>query len=157
VFGLLYSKSVSWVTNLDLPRAIWARCWSGANKDRIKSPEPSQPKNKGVWLRNVEWECEQEETFSLSFLQARQSPVGSVEKPITPPPEYWVGTNECMWCRSPAHLIAVCPRRLKAIDKSAAKPLASPHQGALPPRPAIVGQAYVMSKKEVATSYTVVT
>jgi len=35
-----------------------------------------------------------------------------------------------MWCGSYEHLIAVCPRRMKVVDKGAAKPLAPPqHQG----------------------------
>jgi len=62
-----------------------------------------------------------------------------------------------MWCGSPEHLIAVCPRRLKAVDKGAAKPLASLRRGPLPSRPAVVGRAFVMNKKEAATSGTVVT
>jgi len=43
------------------------------------------------------------------------------------------------------------------VDKGAAKPLEPPHPGALPPRITTVGWAYVMSKKEVATSGMVVT
>jgi len=39
-------------------------------------------------------------------------------------PECRVGTDKCMWCRSPEYLIAACPRRMKIVDKSAAKPLA---------------------------------
>ena len=62
-----------------------------------------------------------------------------------------------MWCGNPDHLIAACPRRLKAEDKGVAKPLAPPHQGAPPPRPVAVGRAYVMTKKEAATSGMVVT
>jgi len=46
---------------------------------------------------------------------------------------------------------------MKAVDKGAAKPLAPPLQGAPPSRSAVVGRAYVMSKKEAATSGTVVT
>ena len=68
-----------------------------------------------------------------------------------------VGTKNCMWCGSLEHLIAICPRRLKAVDKGAAKPLASPRQGALPPRLAAIGQVYVMSKKEAATPSALVT
>jgi len=45
-------------------------------------------------------------------------------------PECRVGTNKCMWCGRPEHLIAVCPQGLKAVDKGAAKPLASTRQGA---------------------------
>ena len=62
-----------------------------------------------------------------------------------------------MWCRSPKHLIATFTQRMKAVDKGAAKPLAPPQQGAPPPRPATVGRAYVISKKEAATAGTVVT
>ena len=62
-----------------------------------------------------------------------------------------------MWCGSSEHLIATCPRRWKGVDKGAAKPLAPPRQGAPPPRPAPVGRAFVMNKKEVATFSTVVT
>jgi len=62
-----------------------------------------------------------------------------------------------MRCRSPEHLITARPRRLKAVDKGAAKPLAPPSLGAPPPRPIVIGRAYVMSEKEVATSGTVVT
>ena len=72
-------------------------------------------------------------------------------------PECRVGTNKCMWCGSHEHLIAACPWRMKAVDKGVAKPLAPPHQGAPPPRPVVVGQAYVISKKEAATSGMVVT
>jgi len=46
---------------------------------------------------------------------------------------------------------------MKVVDKGAVKSLATPRQGAPPLRPAVVGQAYVMSKKEAATSGTVVT
>jgi len=46
---------------------------------------------------------------------------------------------------------------MKAIDKGATKPLAPRHKGALPLRPAVVGMAYVISKKEAATSGMVVT
>ena len=46
---------------------------------------------------------------------------------------------------------------MKAVDKGAAKPLAPPCQGAPPLRPVAVGRAYVMSKKEAATSGMVVT
>jgi len=62
-----------------------------------------------------------------------------------------------MWCGSPKHLIDACSRRLKAVDKDAAKPLAPPRQGAPPLRPAIVGRSFIMSKKEIATSGMVVT
>jgi len=68
-----------------------------------------------------------------------------------------VGTNKCMWCGSPEHLIATCPRRTKAVDKGATKPLAPPHQGAPPSRPVVVGRAYIMSKKEAATFGMVIT
>jgi len=60
-----------------------------------------------------------------------------------------MGTNKYLWCGTLEHLIATCPRRLKVVDKGTTKPLAPPHQGAPPPRPALVGRAYVMSKKEV--------
>jgi len=40
-------------------------------------------------------------------------------------PECRVETNKCMWCGSRKHVIAACPRRMKAVDKGAAKPL--PH------------------------------
>ena len=62
-----------------------------------------------------------------------------------------------MWCGSPEHLIIACPRRLQAVDKGAAKPLAPPRQGPPPSRPAVAGRAFVMNKKEAATSGTVVT
>jgi len=45
---------------------------------------------------------------------------------------------------------------MKAVDKGAVKPLAPPRQGAPPLRLAAVGWAYVMSKKEAATSGTIV-
>ena len=48
-----------------------------------------------------------------------------------------------------------CARRLKVVDKGAIKPFASPRQGPTPLRPAVVGWAYVMSKKKAATSGTV--
>jgi len=72
-------------------------------------------------------------------------------------PECRVRTNKCMWCGSPKHLIAACPRRLKAADKDAAKPLGPLRQGPLPSRVATVGRAFLMNKKEAATSGTVVT
>jgi len=72
-------------------------------------------------------------------------------------PECRVGTNKCMWSGSPEHLIAAYPRRIKAVDKGAVKLLAPPHQGALPPRPAAVGRAYVMSKKEAISFGMVIT
>ena len=50
-------------------------------------------------------------------------------------------TNKCMWCGSPEHLIVVCLRRLKAVDKGVVKPLAPPRQGVLSPRSVAVGQA----------------
>ena len=46
---------------------------------------------------------------------------------------------------------------MKAVDKGAAKPLAPPHQGPPPPRPAVAGRAFVMNKKEAATSGMVLT
>jgi len=58
---------------------------------------------------------------------------------------------------SPQHPIVVCPQRLKVVDKGAAKPLASPHQGPPPPRPTMIRRAFVMSKKEATTFGTVVT
>ena len=72
-------------------------------------------------------------------------------------PECRVGTNKYTWCGSPEHLIAACPRRLKAVDKGAAKPLALPRQGPPPARLAVAGRAFVMNRKEAATSSTVVT
>ena len=66
-------------------------------------------------------------------------------------------TNKFIWCGSPEHLITACPRRLKAIEKGTAKPLAPPCQGTLSPRPTAVGRAYVMSKKEASTSSVIVT
>jgi len=45
---------------------------------------------------------------------------------------------------------------MKAVDKGAAKSLAPPYQGATPPRSAVVGWVYVMSKREAATSGMVV-
>jgi len=71
-------------------------------------------------------------------------------------PECRVRTNKCMWCRSPEHLIAACPRRMKAVDKGPVKPLAPPRLRAQPLRPTAVGQAYVMNKKKATTSATVV-
>jgi len=68
-----------------------------------------------------------------------------------------VGINKYMLCGTAEHLIAACPRRLETVDKGAAKPLAPPRQRAPPPRPPPVGLAYVMSKKEAATSGMVVT
>jgi len=62
-----------------------------------------------------------------------------------------------MWCGSPEHLIVACPRRLKVKDKGIAKRLAPPCHGPPPPRPTAIRWAYIMSKKEVATSSTVVT
>jgi len=49
-------------------------------------------------------------------------------------PECRVGTKKCMWCGSPKHLIAACPRRPKAVDKGATKPLALLRQGPPPSR-----------------------
>ena len=43
--------------------------------------------------------------------------------------ECYVGMNECMWCDSSDHLIVACPRRLKAIEKGAVRPLAALRQG----------------------------
>ena len=40
-------------------------------------------------------------------------------------PECRIGTNKFMWCGNPEHLIVACPRRLKAINKGTAKPLAA--------------------------------
>jgi len=54
-------------------------------------------------------------------------------------------------------LLLHAPRRMKAVDKGAAKPLAPPRQRAPPPRPTVVGRAYVMSKKAATTSGMVVT
>ena len=64
-------------------------------------------------------------------------------------PECRVGTNKCMLCGSPEHLIAACPRRLKAIDKSTGKPLASLRQGTPPSRPAVAGRAFVRTKRKL--------
>jgi len=62
-----------------------------------------------------------------------------------------------MWCGSPEHLIDAFPRKIKVVDKGAAKSLVPPCQGPPPLWPIVVGRAYVMSKKEAATSGTVVT
>jgi len=64
-------------------------------------------------------------------------------------PECRVGTNKCMRCGSPEHLIAACPERLKAVDKATAKPLALLHQGPPPSRPAAAGRAFVMNKRKL--------
>jgi len=48
------------------------------------------------------------------------------------------------------------PRRLKAVDKGAAKPLAPLRQGPPASKPTVAGRAIVMNKKEAATSGMVV-
>jgi len=58
-------------------------------------------------------------------------------------PECRVGTNKYMWSGNPKHLIAACPRRMKAIDKGGVKPLELPRQGATPPRPVTVGRVCI--------------
>jgi len=62
-----------------------------------------------------------------------------------------------MWCGISEHHIAACPRRLKAVDKDATKPLAPPHHRSPPSSPIVIRRAYVMSKKEAVTSSVVVT
>jgi len=89
-------------------------------------------------------------------------PYGKYKRTNDTSPECRVGTNKCIWCDIPYLLIAPCPRRLKVVEKVvakpkvAAKPFALAHQGPTFLKPAIVGRAYVMSKKEVITSGTVV-
>ena len=55
------------------------------------------------------------------------------------------------------HSITACPKRLKAVEKGAAKPLAPLRQNPAPQRPSAVGRAYIMSRKEASDSGTVVT
>ena len=126
----------------------------------LRALNPISQKRKGI----------DQGTLSESVNQKKPSPVptrcrpaglaepcGKCERINQTTPEFRVGTNKCMLCKSPEHLIVACPQRLKAVNKGATKPLAPPHQGAPPPTPAAVGQAYVMSKKEATTSGTVVT
>ena len=85
---------------------------------------------------------------SVNQNQKKPTPVSSKSRPVgsTAPCakcgrtnhttlECRVGTNKCMWCGSPEHLLIACPRRLKAVDKGVAKPLAPPRQGPLPSSP----------------------
>jgi len=55
-----------------------------------------------------------------------------------------------MWCDSIEHMIATCPRHLKAVERGVVKPLAPPRQVLAPQKPAAVGRAYIMSKKEAS-------
>ena len=68
-----------------------------------------------------------------------------------------VGTNRCMWCGSPDHLVATCPTRQKALEKRVARPAPPPRQGSQPLKSPTAGRAYIISKKEAAISGTVVT
>ena len=57
----------------------------------------------------------------------------------------------------PEHLITACPRRLKVVDKGAAKPLALLYYRPPPSRRTVTGRAYMISKKEAVASGMVVT
>jgi len=59
--------------------------------------------------------------------------------------ECHVGTNKCMWCGSIEHMIATCPRQLKAVEKRVVKPLVPPRQIPVPQKPPALGRAYKMS------------
>ena len=61
-----------------------------------------------------------------------------------------------MWCDSTDHVIATCPRHLKAVTKGVVKPLAPPQQIQEPQKPAVRGRAYIMSKKEASNYGTIV-
>ena len=90
--------------------------------------------------------------------------------------ECWVGTNKCLWCGSTEHVIATCPQWLNTTNVGEARPPPrqgpvpslhqgpplQPHQGTAPSfhqghPTAPVGRSYMISKKETATSSTVVT
>ena len=58
-----------------------------------------------------------------SCLVGLVEPCGKCGRTNHTSPKCRVGTNKYMWCGSPEHLIAACPRRLKAVDKSATKPV----------------------------------
>jgi len=88
-------------------------------------------------------------TSPKSHLAGSAEPYEKCERTNHTTPKCRVGTNRSMWCGRLKHLIAACPQRLKVIDKGAAKPLALPHQGAPPPRPAAVGRACVMRRRKL--------
>jgi len=62
-----------------------------------------------------------------------------------------------MWRGSLEHLIVSCPQKLKVVDKGAANPLSSPSQRTPLPGLALVGRAYVMSKKKIVNFGIIVT
>ena len=95
--------------------------------------------------------------------------------------ECWVGTNKCLWCGSTEHFITIYPQQLNTTNVGVARrppppcirpvpflrqgPPLQPHQGTAPPfcqgpspaRSTHVWRAYVINKKEAATSSKVVT
>jgi len=68
-----------------------------------------------------------------------------------------LGTNKCMWCGSHNHLISAWPRRLKFVEKRSSKVVRTTTLGPWPPKPTTSRRVYVMGKKEVIDSSTVVT
>jgi len=67
-----------------------------------------------------------------------------------------MGTNKCIFCGETEYLIATYPRRLKAMEKGVAKPLAPP-LSTTTSKPATIGRAYIMRKKEASIFGIVVT
>ena len=108
---------------------------------------------------------------SSNIMASKKPTISSVKSSTTGPPEPCrkcsrmnhhtsecrIGTNQCVWCGSTDHLITACLKRLRAVEKGVAKPLAPLRQVPAPPRPPVVGRAYIMNRKEAANSSTVIT
>jgi len=115
----------------------------------------------GLKPRELEKEMKRPRDIKRSII-LKKATIGPAKSRPTVPTKSWgkcgqtnltiakcrVSTNKYMWCGTLDHSIATCLRRQKAKEKEVTRPLAPPHWGTLPPKPVIIGWAYVMSKKE---------
>jgi len=129
-------------------------------KSELRMLNPGNPKRK--WddhgtSSNTMTSKKPTTSFVKSCTTGPSEPCGKCGRTNHHTSECRIGTNQCFWCGSTEHAIIACPKRLRAVEKGAAKPLAPPRQMPAPQRPPTVGRAYIMSRKEASNSGTVVT
>jgi len=101
-------------------------------KNKLRTLNPINQKSKGMERGTPSKSVNQKKpapappkTCSAGLVE----PCGKCERTNHTALESRVGTNKCIWCGSPEHLITSCSQRLKVVDKDVAKPLAPPRQG----------------------------
>ena len=129
-------KSELRMLNPGNPKRTWNDQRTSSNTTTLKKPKTSSVKSRTTGSSEPCRKCGQTNHHSS---------------------ECRIGTNQCFWCGSTNHSISACPKRLRVVQKGAAKPLAPPRQNPAPQRPLAVGRAYIMSRKEASNSSTVVT